>query len=88
MKYLFIFKNIQQFRSVFNGKSAADVRQMVVSRGWHHFNMQAIAYISTVLLFYSLEMLDFVTFAGVGFFAFTAAIYANTQRNIKFTELL
>lgn len=88
MKYLFIFKNIQQFRNVFNGNSPEDVRRQVVRRGWHHFNMQAIAYISAVLLFYSLEMLDFVTFAGVGFFIFTAMIYANTQRNIKFTEAL
>lgn len=88
MKYLFIFKNIQQFRSVFNGKSALDVRQLVVRRGWHHFNMQAVAYITLVCIFYSLGKLDEVTFAGLGFFAFTAAIYANTQRNIKFTELL
>lgn len=88
MKYLFIFKNMQQFRSVFNGKSAADARQMVVSRGWHHFNMQAIAYISAVLISNSLGMLDLVTFAGIGFFIFTALIYANTQRNVKFTELL
>lgn len=88
LKVFWMFKNLQEFRSFFNGNSPEDVRQMVVRRGWHHFNMQAIAYISAVLLFNSLEMLDLVTFAGIGFFIFTAMIYANTQRNIKFTEAL
>lgn len=88
MKFLWIFKDIQQFRSFFNGKSAEDVRQMVVRRGWHHFNMQAVVYITAVCIFNSLRMMDVVTFAGLGFFIFTAVIYANTQRNIKFTEAL
>ena len=88
LKVFWVFKNLQQFQTFFNGKSAEYVRQLVVRRGWHHFNMQAIAYISAVLLFNSLEMLDLVTFAGIGFFIFTVIIYANTQRNIKFTEAL
>ena len=88
LKVFWMFKNLQEFRSFFNGNSPADVRQMVVRRGWHHFNMQAIAYITAVALSYSLGMLDWVTFAGIGFFIFTALIYANTQRNVKFTELL
>lgn len=88
LKVFWMFKNLQEFRSFFNGNSPADVRQLVVRRGWHHFNMQAIAYISVVLLSYSLDMLDLVTFAGIGFSIFSAMIYANTQRNIKFTEAL
>jgi len=88
MKYLFIFKNIQQFRNFFNGKSAAAVRQLVVRRGWHHLNMQAIAYVTLVFILYSKGKLDEIAIAGVGFLCLVALIYANTQRNIKFTELL
>lgn len=88
MKYLYVFKNMQQFRNFFNGKSAAAVRQLVVRRGWHHLNMQAIAYVTLVFILYSKGKLDEIAFAGVGFLCLVALIYANTQRNIKFTELL
>ena len=88
LKVFWIFKNLQEFRSVFNGKSAAAVRQLVVRRGWHHLNMQAVAYVTLVCILYSKGKLDEIAFAGLGFLCLAALIYANTQRNIKFTELL
>lgn len=83
-----IFRDFQRFGAFFKGANSGDVRQKVVRRGWHHFNMQSVIFVAGLLIFNSLDMPDVVTYLGLGFIAFGALIYLNTQRNIKFSEKL
>ncbi len=84
----FIFRDFQQFGAFFKGAKSGDVRQKVVRRGWHHFNMQSVVFVVGLLIFNSLGTPDVVTYLGLGFIAFGTLIYLNTQRNIKFSEKL
>lgn len=84
----FIFRDFQQFGAFFKGANSGDVRQKVVRRGWHHFNMQSIVFVAGLFIFHSLDMLDTVTYLVLGFIAFATLIYFNTKRNIEFSERL
>ncbi len=88
LSFLWIFRNFELFKSVFNNSESNHVRQLVIRRGWHHFNMQAIVYVAGLAAFNSLEIPEITAYLGLGFFLFTALIYINTQRNIKFSEKL
>lgn len=82
--FFWFFKNRYYFQKYF--KNSNDVKRSVIRRGWHHFNMQSIVFVAGLVIFNSLEMLDVVTYLGLGFISFTTLIYFNTQRNIKFSE--
>lgn len=81
-----IFRDSQQFRAFFKGTNSGDVKQKVVRRGWHHFNMQSIVFVAGLMIFNSLEMLGVLTYLGLGFITFATLIYFNTKRNIEFSE--
>ena len=83
-----IFRDFQQFGAFFKGVNSGDVRQKVVRRGWHHFNMQSVIFVAGLLIFNSLGMPGVVTYLGLGFIVFGTLIYLNTQRNIKFSGKL
>lgn len=88
LSLLWIFRDIRQFSAFFKGAHSSEVRRQVVRRGWHQFNMQAVAYVAGLVIFNSLKMPEIVTYLGLGFLMLTALIYANTKRNIRFSEQL
>jgi hypothetical protein len=86
LSLLWIFTDTRQFSAFFKGAHSSAVRQKVIRRGWHHFNMQAVVYVAGLVIFNSLKMPEIVIYLSVGFLMLTALIYANTNRNIKFSE--
>jgi hypothetical protein len=86
LQSLMIFKNFEVFKAYF--KNSRDPREQVVKLGWHHFNMQAVVYVTGLAIFNSLKMPEVVIYLGMGFLILTGLIYANTKRNIQFSEQL
>lgn len=84
LQSLMIFKNFEVFKAYF--KNSLDPRAQVVKIGWHHFNMQCVVYVAGLVIFNSLKMPEMLIYLGLGFLMLTALIYANTNRNIKFSE--